>query len=118
MKRWEMIVDLHGNVKQPSKYLEEKLPNCNVVVYFEVKTIQGMDAHIEALQNPPEKSACELCGKEYETYPIILDCNPISIASLLEDETKPDGSYRHICEKCRDKEAKAREQKKPKRKRK
>ena len=109
MARWEMIVDLHGNVKQPSKYLEKKLPNCNVVIYYEVKTIQGMDAHIEALQNPPEKSTCELCDKEYETYPIILDCNPISLAAFLDEEEKPDGSYRRICEKCRDKEAKAKD---------
>lgn len=46
---------------------------------------------------------CEICGEKYETYPIILDCNPLSIASFIEDETKPDGTLRSICEKCRNK---------------
>lgn len=47
---------------------------------------------------------CEKCGKEYETYAIVLDCNPLSIASFIEEETKPDGAIRHICEDCRKKE--------------
>lgn len=49
-----------------------------------------------------KKSKCEICGKRYETYPVIIDNNPLSIASLLEDETKPDGTKRNICEACRD----------------
>ncbi|MCX6822283.1 MAG: hypothetical protein NTW30_05920 [Candidatus Aenigmarchaeota archaeon] len=50
-----------------------------------------------------KKSKCEICGKRYEIYPIIIDNNPLSIASLLEDETKPDGTERTICKECRDK---------------
>lgn len=46
---------------------------------------------------------CEECGKKYETYAIILDCNPLSAASFLEEETKEDGTMRSICESCRDK---------------
>lgn len=49
---------------------------------------------------------CEKCGKKYETYAIILDCNPISIASFLEEETKADGAIRSICKECRDTEEK------------
>ena len=49
---------------------------------------------------------CEICGNEYETYAIILDCNPLSIASFIEEETKEDGTIRHICETCRKKEKK------------
>ena len=47
---------------------------------------------------------CEKCCKEYETYAIILDCNPLSIASFIEEVTKPDGTIRHICEDCWKKE--------------
>jgi hypothetical protein len=49
------------------------------------------------------KDSCEVCGKEYETYAIIIDCNPLSIASLLEEEQKRDGSFRRVCSECRDK---------------
>ena len=45
---------------------------------------------------------CEICKKRYETYAIIIDNNPLSVASLLEEETKKDGTRRHICKKCRD----------------
>lgn len=49
-------------------------------------------------------NTCEKCGKEYETYPIILCDNPLCFASYLEDETKEDGSFRKICKECRKKE--------------
>lgn len=48
------------------------------------------------------RSTCEECGKEYETYAIIIDCNPLSIASLLEEEEKTDGTFRRICSDCRE----------------
>jgi len=51
-----------------------------------------------------KKSKCEICGKRYETYPIFLSNNPISLASFVVHEQKPDGSYRRICEQCREKE--------------
>ena len=47
-------------------------------------------------------STCEECGKEYETYALIVDCNPLSIASMLEEEQKPDGTFRRICPECRE----------------
>ena len=47
------------------------------------------------------KNRCEICGNKYETYAIILDCDPLSIASFLEEETKEDGIVRSICESCR-----------------
>lgn len=50
-----------------------------------------------------EVSRCEICGKFYKTYAIILDNNPLSISSFLEDEEKSDGTMRTICKKCRDK---------------
>ncbi len=53
-------------------------------------------------------SKCEICGKKYETYPIILCNNPLCFAHFLADEQKSDGSFRTICEKCRDKEDKNR----------
>ena len=46
---------------------------------------------------------CELCGERYETYPIILCCDPLCFAHFLADEQKPDGMFRAICEKCRNK---------------
>lgn len=49
------------------------------------------------------KSRCEICGEKYDTYPIILDCNPLSITSFLEEEERPNGTMRSICEKCREK---------------
>ena len=45
---------------------------------------------------------CEECGKKYETYAIIIDCNPLSIASLLGEEQKKDGTFRRICQECRE----------------
>jgi hypothetical protein len=48
------------------------------------------------------KNRCEICGKFYKTYPIILCDNPLCFASFLEDEMKPNGNMRNICEKCRD----------------
>lgn len=48
-------------------------------------------------------SICEICGKEYETYPIFLKNESFNIASFLVHEKKEDGSYRRICEECRDK---------------
>jgi len=48
-------------------------------------------------------SRCEICGKFYKTYPIILCDNPMCFASFLSDEEKPDGTIRTICKKCRDK---------------
>ena len=50
-----------------------------------------------------KNSTCEMCGKKYETYAIIIDCNPLSIASLFEEEQKPDGTFREICPQCREK---------------
>jgi len=49
------------------------------------------------------KNRCEVCGKFYKTYAIILCDNPICFASFLEEETKSDGNMRSICKKCRDK---------------
>jgi len=106
MKRYDLCIDLPATIKDPRKYLEKKIPNCNVVVYFEIQTIMGMDKHVNRLQTPSEKNNCELCGAEYETYPIILDCNPLSISAFLEDELKDDGDFRNICKKCREKEEK------------
>lgn len=51
----------------------------------------------------PYVNQCEICNNHYETYAIILDCNPLSIASFMEEETKEDGTVRNICESCRDK---------------
>jgi len=48
-------------------------------------------------------SKCEICGKEYETYPIIICNNPMCFAKFLVDEQKADGSFRTICEDCRNK---------------
>ena len=47
------------------------------------------------------KNTCEKCGKKYNTYAIILSCNPLSIAAFFEDEQKPDGTFRSICKECR-----------------
>ena len=47
------------------------------------------------------RNRCEICGKFYKTYAIILCDNPLCFASFLEEETKPDGSMRTICEECR-----------------
>jgi hypothetical protein len=46
-------------------------------------------------------SRCEICGKFYKTYAIILCDNPLCFAHFLIDEEKPDGTMRTI--KCRDK---------------
>ncbi len=48
-------------------------------------------------------SRCEICGKFYKTYAIILCDNPLCFASFMEDETKADGTMRAICEECRNK---------------
>jgi hypothetical protein len=53
-----------------------------------------------------KKSKCEICGKRYETYPIIFCDNPVCVVSFLEKEEKPDGTFRRICKECRDKEEK------------
>jgi len=49
------------------------------------------------------KNRCEICGKFYKTYAIILCDNPICFASFLADEVKEDNSFRAICESCRNK---------------
>lgn len=46
------------------------------------------------------KSKCDKCGKRYETYAIILDCNPLSLTSFLEQITNKDGSLKSLCEDC------------------
>jgi hypothetical protein len=43
---------------------------------------------------------CQSCGKEYETYAIILSNNPLSIASFLEQMTNGDGTRKYICKEC------------------
>ena len=48
-------------------------------------------------------SRCEICGKFYKTYAIILCDNPLCFASFLADEQKEDDSFRSICESCRNK---------------
>ena len=53
-----------------------------------------------------KKSVCDICGNEYEPYAIILDSNPLSITSFLEDESREDNSMRTICKNCRGKEEK------------
>jgi len=45
---------------------------------------------------------CQKCGKDYETYAIILSNNPLSIASFLEETTNPDGTPKHLCKECFD----------------
>lgn len=102
MKRYEICIDLPSTVKEPRKYLEKKIPNCNVVFCSEAQAVEGTDKHIKKLENLPKKNVCDICGKEYETYPIILDANPLSIASFLEDESRDDGSMRTICKSCRE----------------
>lgn len=52
-------------------------------------------------ESRPYVNQCEICGNDYETYAIILDCNPLSIASFIEEETNEDGTIRNICESCR-----------------
>ena len=101
-----MCIDLPSTIKEPRRYLKKKIPNCNVVFYSEIQTVEGMDKYIKKLENPSKKSVCDICGKEYETYPIILDVNPLSMASFLEDESRDDGSMRTICKNCRNKEEK------------
>ena len=56
---------------------------------------------LKKCEDCPHTNQCEICGNNYETYAIILDCNPLSIASFLEEETKEDGTMRSICESCR-----------------
>jgi len=46
---------------------------------------------------------CEICGKKYKTYPIILSNNAVSIACFVAENKKADGSFRTICEECRNK---------------
>ena len=43
---------------------------------------------------------CDECGKRYETYAIILDNNPLSIASFIEEIQNEDGSLKRLCEEC------------------
>jgi len=43
---------------------------------------------------------CSKCGKEYNTYPIILDLNQISIACFLEMKEE----YPNLCDSCFDEE--------------
>ena len=47
-------------------------------------------------------SRCEICGKFYKTYPIILCDNPVCFASFLSNEQKEDGTFRSICKNCRE----------------
>lgn len=101
MKRYELCLDLPDNVKNPYEYLQKKLHNSNVVFCKEIQTIQGMDKYLEMAEKNKKLNKCEVCGKDYETYPIILDNNPLSITSFLEEEKKEDGSLRTICKKCR-----------------
>ena len=63
-----------------------------------------MDKWVKHFEKDKEIRPCDLCGKDYETYPIILDANPLSIAAFLEDETNKDGTRRYICKECRRKE--------------
>jgi hypothetical protein len=47
---------------------------------------------------------CDICGKFYKTYSIILCDNPMCFCSFLSNEEKPDGTLRSICKECREKE--------------
>jgi hypothetical protein len=49
-------------------------------------------------------SKCDICGKSYDTYPIILSSNPLSLSLFFIDEERPDGTMRSICKECREKE--------------
>ena len=73
--------------------IPEKCGKCNL----------NSDERFKKCKDCPYVNQCEICGKGYETYAIILDCNPLSVASFLEEETKEDGTIRNICESCRNK---------------
>jgi hypothetical protein len=79
MKRFEVCLDLPENVKDPIRYLERKLHNSNVVFLKEIQTIESMDKYLDIAKQKDEINICEICGKEYVTYPIILSNNPLSI---------------------------------------
>jgi len=46
------------------------------------------------------KTQCDECGKLYETYPIILDNNPLSISAFFEQIYNKNGSLKRLCEEC------------------
>jgi len=71
--------------------IPEKCSKCNL----------NSDERLKKCESCPYINQCEICGNDYETYAIILDCNPLSIASFIEEETKKDGTIRNICESCR-----------------
>jgi len=53
------------------------------------------------------KKKCDECGKKYKTYPIILDNNPLSISSFIEQIQNEDGSLKRLCKECWDKKKEA-----------
>lgn len=68
---------------------------------FYVKDEEGYYYIPETQKKKHSRNRCEVCGMKYETYPIILDDNPLSVAAFLEEEIHDDGSRRYICKKCR-----------------
>ena len=48
-------------------------------------------------------SRCDICGKFYKSYPILLCDNPACFAGHLVSEMREDGTKRTICKSCRDK---------------
>jgi hypothetical protein len=49
-------------------------------------------------------SKCDICGKFYKSYPILLCDNPVCFAGFITTETKENGTRRSICKDCRGKE--------------
>ena len=50
------------------------------------------------------KKKCVECGKRYKIYPIILDNNPLSISSFIEQIQNEDGSLKRLCKQCLEKQ--------------
>ncbi|MBU0959448.1 MAG: hypothetical protein KKB31_05880 [Nanoarchaeota archaeon] len=50
-----------------------------------------------------KKWVCSVCGKNYGTYPVILDDNILSIASELELREEYYKGNKGLCKECREK---------------
>ena len=112
-----------SNFKQAIKWMREgkkvRRPKWNEDSYWEMGSeericFHGRNAHVhlnqieekdwEIYEEPKKENdwSCNKCGKEYKTYVVILDDNPLSISRELEVREKyyNQKSKKGLCEKC------------------
>jgi len=85
------------------KEFVEKLKAKNTITHeIDIDDLDKLaDEMLTQVRKEKTKTECSKCGNWYETYPVILDDNELSLISELELRDKHYKDNKGLCEKCR-----------------